>query len=210
MIDYWVMVRDDIAARARCGAAPAPGPLPAGTDIREAAEFKWIEAEVRRMDANGPAAVDWSNVSTLSLNILAKQSKDILVACWATYGLFRVDGYEGLAVGLGVLCGMVEMHWEGLFPPLKQEGARVEALDWLISRLRPAVAGIVPTPADSLAVVAAYDSLDDLAHQLSGKLASRQLALEGIRRALQSHYEQATCELATASEHAAEAVSAAE
>lgn len=210
MIDYWIMVRDNIAARSRRGAAPLPGPVPAGMDIREAAEFKWIEAEVRRMDADGPSAVDWSNVSTLSLDILAKQSKDILVACWATYGLFRVEGYEGLAVGLGVLRGMVEAHWEELFPPLNQEGARVGALDWLVGRLRPAVAGIVPTAADSLAVVAAYDSLDDLARQLSGKLVNRQLPLEGLLRALQSYDEQAACELATATEHAAGAVRAAE
>lgn len=208
MIDYWIMVRDNIAARSRRGAAPLPGPVPAGMDIREAAEFKWIEAEVRRMDADGPSAVDWSNVSTLSLDILAKQSKDILV--WATYGLFRVEGYEGLAVGLGVLHGMVEAHWEELFPPLNQEGARVGALDWLVGRLRPAVAGIVPTAADSLAVVAAYDSLDDLARQLSGKLVNRQLPLEGLLRALQSYDEQAACELAAATEHAAGAVRAAE
>ncbi|QOZ23989.1 type VI secretion system ImpA family N-terminal domain-containing protein [Bradyrhizobium sp. CCBAU 51753] len=210
MIDYWIVVRDNIDARSRRGAAPVPGPVPAGIDVREAAEFKWIEAEVRRMDACGPTAVDWSKVSRLSLNILAEQSKDILVASWMTYGLFRVEGYEGLAVGFGVLRSMVEAHWERLFPPLKQKGARGRALDWLVGRLRPAVAGIAPTAADSLAVVAAYDALDDLARQLGWKLESGRLALEGLLRALQSYHEQATLELATATQRAAEAVRAAE
>ncbi|WP_420969567.1 type VI secretion system ImpA family N-terminal domain-containing protein [Bradyrhizobium sp. B120] len=201
MIDYWIMVRDNIAARSRCGAAPLPGPVPAGIDIREAVEFRWIEAEIRRMDSDGPTAVDWRKVGTLSLNILTKQSKDILVACWATYALFRVEGYEGLAIGLSILRGMVAAHWEGLFPPLRQEGGRVGALDWLVGRLGPGVAAIVPTAADASAVVAAYDALDDLARQLSGKLVHQRRALEGLLRALQPYCEQATCELATATEH---------
>ncbi|WP_342723738.1 hypothetical protein AAFG07_32170 [Bradyrhizobium sp. B097] len=72
------------------------------------------------------------------------------------------------------------------------------------------MAAIVPTEADSSAVVAAYDALDDLACQLSGKLVHQRRALEGLLRALQSYYEQATCELATATEHAAETIQAAE
>ncbi|QHP68022.1 hypothetical protein EI171_12425 [Bradyrhizobium sp. LCT2] len=179
MIDYWILVRDNIAARSRCGAAPFPGPVPAGNHIREAVEFRWIEAEGRRMDSDGPTAADWRKVSTLSLNILTKQSKDILVACWAAYALFRVEGYEGLAIGLSILRGMVVTHWEGLFPPLRQEGARVGALDWLVGHLGPAVSKSVPTAADSSAVVAANDALDDLARQLTGKLVNGQLVLEG-------------------------------
>ncbi|TKV74015.1 hypothetical protein FDV58_33970 [Bradyrhizobium elkanii] len=209
MIDYWIAVRDDIAARSRHGAAPVPGHPPAGNDIRQAAEFKQLEAQVRHMDVDGPAAVDWSKVNTLSFNILSNRSKDILVACWATYGLFRVEGYHGLAVGLGVLRSMVEVHWEGLFPLSSEETARVGALDWLVGRLGPAVAGMVPIAADSVAVVAAYDSLDDLAHRLSAKLVKRQLTLEGLLRAMKSYHDQAICELADATKQAAEAIRAA-
>ncbi|WP_407151192.1 type VI secretion system ImpA family N-terminal domain-containing protein [Bradyrhizobium sp. ORS 86] len=210
MIDYWIMVRDNIVARSRLGAAPVPGPAPAGADIREAAEFKSLEAQVRRMDADGRTAVDWVNVNTLSLNILSHRSKDIRVACWATYGLFRVEGYEGLAVGLGVLRGMVDVHWERLFPPIKQERARVAAVDWLVGRLGPELAGNVPIEADSSAVIASYDVLDDLVRQLSGKLVDNQARLEVLLRALQSPYERANHAIAAAAEHAGEAVQAAE
>ncbi|MCC8938658.1 type VI secretion system ImpA family N-terminal domain-containing protein [Bradyrhizobium sp. Arg62] len=168
-----------------------PGPLPAGNNVRQAAVFKRLEAEVRRMDLDGPAAVDWSKVNTLSLNILSNRSKDILVACRATYGLFRVEGYEGLAVGLGVLRGLVEAHWEGLFPPVTRDDARAAAIDWLL-RLGPALAANEPTEADASAVIAACDALDGLARALGGKPVNRQVTLDVLFRALQSYYERAT------------------
>ncbi|WP_108523285.1 MULTISPECIES: type VI secretion system protein TssA [Bradyrhizobium] len=210
MIDSWVVVRDSIDARARHGAAPVPGPVPTGINVRDAAEFERLEAEVRRMDADGPAAVDWSKVSTLSLHILSNQSKDILVACWATYGLFRTGGYQGLAVGLGVLRGMVDAHWEGLFPPIRRERARVGAIDWLIGRVGPEVAENAPTDADYAAVLAAYEVLDDLDRQLREKLVNEQAALGKLLRALQPHYEQAKRAISAAAERATEAAQAAE
>ncbi|MCP1909486.1 type VI secretion system ImpA/VasJ family protein [Bradyrhizobium elkanii] len=210
MIDYWIVVRADIASRSRRGGAPVPGPLPAGTYIRDGAEFNWLDAEVRRADAEGLSGVDWSRVSALSLDILSSQSKDILVACWATYSLFKIEGYEGLAVGLGLLCRLVEAHWEQLFPSIEQEHARLGAVNWLVARLGPELSGNEPIEADSSAVIAAYDSLGDLARQLRGKLADEQVALNALLRTLRSHYERAIVAITTVTEHAVEAVEAAE
>lgn len=193
-----IAVRAESDARALYGAAPVPGAVPAGTDIRDAAEFEQLEAEVRRMDLNGPTAVDWHEVSTLSLNILANQSKDILVACWASYGLFRSEGYQGLAVGLAVLRGMIDAHWDRLFPPIKRERARVGAIDWLVGRLEAAVAANAPSEAEFPAVLAAYDALGDLDRQLGDKLVNGQAALGRLFRALRSHYERASRESAAA------------
>lgn len=193
-----IAVRADADVRALYGTAPVPGAVPAGTDVRDADEFEQLESEVRRMDANGPAAVDWHKVSTLSVNILANQSKDILVACWASYGLFRTEGYQGLAVGLAILRGMVDAHWDGLFPPIRRERARVGAIDWLVGRLEPAVAANEPTEAEFPAVVAAYETLGDLDRQLGVKLVNEQAALGELFRALRSHYERASREMAVA------------
>ncbi|MDA9391392.1 hypothetical protein WN73_12095 [Bradyrhizobium sp. CCBAU 45394] len=205
MVDHWAAARDDIDARARHGAAPVPGPVPAGINIRGAAEFEQLETEVRRMDADGPAAVNWSKVSTLSLNILSNQSKDILVVCWATYGLFRTGGYQGLAVGLSVLHGMVDAHWEGLFPPVKRERARVGAINWLVGRVGPEVAENVPIETEYPAVLAAYEALDDLDRQLRDKLVNEQASLGELLRALRPHYEEAKRASAVATEGAAPA-----
>ncbi len=162
------------------------------------------------MDADGPAAVDWSKVSTLSLHILSNDSKDILVACWATYGLFRTEGYQGLAIGLGVLRGMVHAHWEGLFPPIKRERARVGAIDWLVGRVGPEVAENAPIETEYPAVLAAYEALDDLDRQLHEKLVNEQAALGELSRALQPYHEEAKRAIAAAAERAVEATQAAE
>ncbi|WP_420965354.1 type VI secretion system protein TssA [Bradyrhizobium sp. B120] len=174
-------------------------------NVRDAVEFERLEAEVRRMDADGPAAVDWSKVNTLSLHILANQSKDILVACWATYGLFRTGRYQGLAVGLGVLRGMVDAHWEGLFPPVKRERARVGAIDWLVGRVGPEVAENVPIETEYPAVLAAYEALDDLDRQLRDKLVNEQASLGELLRALRPHYEEGLRAIAVPTERATEA-----
>ncbi|MGY3609370.1 MULTISPECIES: type VI secretion system protein TssA [unclassified Bradyrhizobium] len=203
-VAYRMTVQDDIDAGTRHGAAPVPGTVPAGTNVRDEAEFERLEAEVRRMDVDGPTAVDWSNVSTLSLHILANRSKDILVACWATYGLFRTGGYQGLAVGLGVLRGMVDAHWEGLFPPIERERARVGAIDWLAGRIAPELAAHVPIETDYPAMLAAYEALDDLDRQLCEKLVNEQASLGELLRALRPHYQEARRAIAVPTEPAAE------
>ena len=192
-------------ARALCGAAPLSGDFPAGVDVRDGADFERLEAEVRKMDADGPSAVDWAKVSSLSLQILSSQSKDILVASWATYGLFRTESYQGLAVGLGILRGMVDAHWDGLFPPFKRERARVNAIDWLIGRVSPAVADASPQQSDEPAVLAAYDALEDLDRLLGAKLLKEQAALGELFRALRPHRDEARRAVAARAEEAARA-----
>lgn len=205
-----IAVRGASDARALYGAAPVPGAVPAGADVRDAADFEQLEAEVRRMDADGPAAVDWRKVCKLSLHILANQSKDILIACWAVYGLFRIEGYQGLAVGLAILRGMIDVHWDGLYPPIKRERARVGAVDWLVGRLGPAVAETAATEADYPAVLAAYEALDDLDRQFGEKLVNEHVALGELFRALKPHYEEAKRAAAEDADRETEEVCAAE
>jgi type VI secretion system protein VasJ len=111
---------------------------------------------------------------------------------------------------LGILRGMVDAHWEGLFPPLKRERARVGAVDWLVGRVAPAVVEATPSEADYPALLAAYDALDDLDRQFTEKLTKEQVALGELFRALKPHYENAKREIAAAAERAAEAARAAE
>ncbi|MGY4183089.1 hypothetical protein ACVIHH_008380 [Bradyrhizobium sp. USDA 4518] len=166
-----IAARANIDARSRYGAASVPGPA----GFRESAEFERLEAEVRRMDADGPAAVDRGKFSTLSLNFVSSQSKDVLVACWASYGFFQTGGYRGLAVGLGVLQNMVDAHWKRLYLPTKRERVLVGAIDWLVGRFGPEMAKNPPTEADYPAMLTASDVLDDLHREMREELVNGQV-----------------------------------
>jgi type VI secretion system protein VasJ len=103
-------------SRTAIGAQPISAAAPAGRDIRRDADFEAIEAELRRMDADGPGAVNWRKVVDGAAQVLSQRSKDLLAAVWLTYGLAREEGWQGLAVGMAILRGMVDEYWEAMQP----------------------------------------------------------------------------------------------
>ncbi len=177
--------------RIEAGGAPVPGGDPAGSDARDEPEFEAIEAEVRRMETEGPAAVRWGNVSQNALALIQTRSKDMLVSAWLVYALYQTESYRGLAVGLAIFRDMIEVHWEGLQPPLKRERGRVAAAEWLVGRLAAPVGASEPGEADAEAVAAAAQALEDIDRILADKLTREQAALGELVRALRPHAEAA-------------------
>ncbi len=171
-------------ARSNAGAAPISADAPAGVDARDAPEFEALEAEVRKMDADGPLSVRWPSVASDGLDFLRGHSKDLLVAAWVAYGLARQEGYRGLAAGLGLIDGMLRAHWEALFPPLRRERARIAALDWLFERLASLFADREPEEGEGPAVVAAAEALTSIAAFADDKLPGKQIATNELLRML--------------------------
>ena len=179
------MATDFTDPRTSVGGAPIPGDAPAGVDARETPEFERLEAEVRKMDADGPLSVRWASVASDGLDLLRTRSKDLLVAAWVAYGLSRQEGYRGLATGLGVVEGMVRTHWEGLFPPLRRERARIAALDWLFERLASLFGDREPEEGEGPALLAAVASLASIADLADERLPGRQIATSELQRLLE-------------------------
>ncbi|MDP2800829.1 MAG: type VI secretion system protein TssA [Phreatobacter sp.] len=177
--------------RAEAGRSAISGANPAGEDLRSSPVFEAIEAAVRRMDTEGPGAVDWKFVVAQSLTYLREQSKDLLVAAWLCYALTRLEGFSGLAVGLKIIDGIVDEHWEGGFPPVKRERARVAALDWLIGRVTPVVADLPADRADPAAVLAAFYAVGAIEEKAGQKLQKEQLSLLDLYRLLRPLAEEA-------------------
>ena len=63
----------------------------------------------------------WRPVATLAIGALKSTSKDLEVATWLTEALVRMAGLSGLMAGASVIGGLVERHWDGLFP-MPEEG----------------------------------------------------------------------------------------
>lgn len=183
------MATDFADPRSNAGAAPVSAGAPAGVDARETPEYEALEAEVRKMDADGPLSVRWASVADDGLAFLRGQSKDLLVAAWVAYGLSRQEGYRGLATGLGLVDGMLRTHWDGLFPPQRRERARIAALDWLFERLASLFADREPEEGEGAALVAAVAALASIAAVADEKLPGRQVATNELLRMLERRAE---------------------
>jgi type VI secretion system protein VasJ len=169
-------------------AAPLPPGAPDPAEFRYDAAFEALEAEVRRGDKGGPAAVRWAEVARQAMGILETQSKDLMAASWFVVAVARTDGLPGLAVGLAALRALIEAHWETMFPPTSRERARVQALDWLAThaaRTLPEMAAGGQLSGDpGPAALAAMDDAAAIVDLLGAKLTKEQVPLGELVRAL--------------------------
>lgn len=116
------------------GALAIKPDAPCGDPVRDEPEFEQLQTEVRKLELPSGIQPDWAAVADLSLGILRGKAKDLLPACFLSFALFRLRGYEGLATGLQILLDMIEQHWEGLYPDLKRMRGRFSALEWFAHR----------------------------------------------------------------------------
>ncbi|MEP6990747.1 MAG: type VI secretion system protein TssA [bacterium] len=120
--------------------APIAGPRPGGVELRYDPVFDKIK-EARREDLDAPQGewtttlktADWPLVIKLARDAIATKSKDLQIAAWLTEALVRREGFPGLRSGLEVLAGLVELHWEHLFPEIDDGDAEMRAapLEWI-------------------------------------------------------------------------------
>jgi type VI secretion system protein ImpA len=124
--------------------APLPGDQPTGVDLRQdfaptSIYFRIRDARAQARDAERQADSQggeegqptlWRPVLTMAIGALKSSSKDLEVATWLTEALVRIAGLRGLAAGASVITGLVERHWDGLFPMPDEVGmeSRVAAV----------------------------------------------------------------------------------
>nr|WP_246746040.1 type VI secretion system protein TssA [Ciceribacter sp. L1K22] len=182
--------------RSTIGLAAISDDLPSGIDLRDDPEFDQLETEFRKMETDGPKAVDWRQLNRRTLDILAGRSKDIVLACRLVYGLHHEEGYKGLAVGSSIVRGMVAGHWDTLFPGVKRERARAGTVDWMAERLGQLVEAQPPVGAEArLAALVAYERLVELDGLLAEKMQKFPVALGPLVRALRSVAQEVRGEL---------------
>jgi type VI secretion system protein ImpA len=87
-------------------------------ELEEAARGK---PEQRSGDAVKPAEdPNWSKVIDLAQAALLR-SKDLRVAVHLTRALTGTEGIPGLATGLGLIHGLLERYWDGIYPLLEAD-----------------------------------------------------------------------------------------
>ena len=117
------------------GQLPVPGPAPAGSDVRSEEKFEKLSGEIDKMSSpSASGAIDWNKILSLSTDILANDSKDLLVASYLSIALIKTNGLKGLAAGAHVWRDMLATYWDLLYPAKKRMRGRINAIDWWIQK----------------------------------------------------------------------------
>ncbi len=177
--------------RIAIGALPISSDAVAGEEVRDDPDFDALEAEFRKIETEGPNAVRWNDVIEMASKLLEDRTKDLMIATWLTFGLHREESFRGLAVGLGIIHGLIDNFWLEMHPPLRRERGRVGAMEWLVGRLAGPVSEATPSKSDAPYVIAANDYLLGIDDLLSAKLEKTEAALGELVRALRPHAQAA-------------------
>lgn len=117
---------------------------PCGEDLIYSSEFDAIQ-EARRFDDPSISQgewvteikeADWQGLVRIGENVLAKQSKDLRVACWLIEARCKIEGLAGLADGYALLGQLCETFWNDIHPQPDNGDIeqRVGVLDWLANQ----------------------------------------------------------------------------
>jgi len=172
------------------GSTPLGVDAPTGVSIRYDADFERLDAQIRKLESVTGEQVDWTAVVSIGRGILEHKSKDLLVASYLALGLFRTDGYRGLARGLSCLERLVDAFWPVLYPEMKRLRARMNALTWLSERAGTEVARRAPGAGEAESVKVCDDVVARLAATLEGLAGTDAVGLVELRRALKERIGQ--------------------
>ncbi|MBV6749609.1 type VI secretion system protein TssA [Pseudomonas chlororaphis] len=157
----------------------------AGDDVRFSSEYERLEQELgKALSPYASGGVDWYKIKLESEVILRHHSKDLRVACWLTWALYKQEAFPGLLAGLELIGHLCEHHWPVLYP--RKPRTRSAAISWLIAQVEKALEGEcreVEQPSVFVALAARLSELDKL---LDERLAGEAPQISPIARRLSS------------------------
>ncbi|WP_324002938.1 VasL domain-containing protein [Aeromonas hydrophila] len=109
--------------------------LKVGRDPRMLPEYEALRAEINKLSHASRPEVDWQRIHQLASLILEKHGVDLQTAIYFTLARSRLQGLSGFTEGCEFLANLIVTQWESFWPPLHQERARIEMLDWFIARI---------------------------------------------------------------------------
>ncbi len=109
--------------------------LKVGRDPRMLPEYEALRAEINKLSHASRPEVDWVRIHQLASQIFEKHGVDLQTAIYFTLARSRLQGLSGFTEGCEFLANLIVTQWESVWPPLHQERARIEMLDWFIARI---------------------------------------------------------------------------
>lgn len=161
---------EQIVKEAEALVAPISAAEPAGKNPAGDERYQELRVEVDKENSPTGEAVRWPRVAELGSEILKKVAKDLLVAAYMSFGMYRARGVHGLAVGFAAFDLLMERHWDGMFPPVARLKGRGTALRWLLEHAHDGLSKYTPDPADRASISALIDISRSLRTRARDKL----------------------------------------
>jgi len=166
-------IEESILKDAEALAAPISAAEPSGKNPAADERYQELRVEVDKENSPTGEAVQWPRVAELGAQILQKVAKDLLVAAYTAFGLYKTRSIRGLAVGITAVDLLLEKHWDTMFPPLARIKGRGTAVRWLLEHAQSALASYTPTAADRVALTSLIDASKSLRGRAREKLADQ-------------------------------------
>ncbi|MUG29722.1 VasL domain-containing protein [Aeromonas salmonicida] len=109
--------------------------LKVGRDPRMLPEYEALRSEINKLSHASRPEVDWLKIHRLASFIFEKHGVDLQTAIYFTLARSRLQGLNGFTEGCEFLANLIVTQWESFWPPVHQERARIEMLDWFIARI---------------------------------------------------------------------------
>lgn len=160
----------------------------AGPDVRYSSEFEEIEnALAQEQSIHAEGGPDWPLLVAQSEQLLKTQSRDLRVACWLAWGLYRCDGIRGLLAGIALLDSLLP-HWLELHP--RKARTRAAALTGFSNRLEAAMPEMLACDPGDGVWQQLHEALTSLDQQLQSLLGEQAPFLQPLCRQLQARASQ--------------------
>ena len=109
--------------------------LPYGSEYRYEDAYVLIETEIdKSTSVSSDTGTDWQTVVSGAEIILTEHSKDLKLAAWWLFGLWKLEGFTGLQKGLPVFTQLLSTFTTSLYPKSMKVKSRTAA--WLEASLR--------------------------------------------------------------------------
>jgi type VI secretion system protein ImpA len=128
---------------------PIDALLPAGRSVRTTGVYNAIEKERRQDDASLPMGAwehdlkraNWGNVSTLALDALQHQSKDMQLVAWLLEAQINLTGFAGISACLVLMDELCNRYWDQIHPQVEDGDYeyRANIIRWVSEKLLPAL-----------------------------------------------------------------------
>ena len=103
---------------------------PCGEDSKYEDSFLFIEQEIDKNNSvTQDSATDWKLIVKKSQDFLSKESKDLKIASWFIYGLWKIDSWKGLKKGLFIYNELLTKFKDDIYP--KSKKAKTNIFSWL-------------------------------------------------------------------------------